>query len=389
MTIPTIRLRPKEEKRILSGHQWVFSNEIASIEGSPTAGEVVSVKRNNGGHIGFGFYNPQTLIAVRIFSKEYVEPDKEFVAGRITSALQLRETLFHSPFYRLIHSESDFLPGLIVERFGTLFSVQILSAAMEMRKEIIYGCLREMFDPAAIYERNEGSSRELEGLSQSRAIVYGQESTADYDENGVTFRINPFSGQKTGFYFDQRLNRIFSRELASGSSVLDLFSNEGGFALNMAHAGAGKVVAVDSSRPAINALQLNSELNGFKNVNAIADDVNSFLAKASEAGEKYDVVVSDPPSFTKNRKSVPAAKAGYRHLHESVFSVLKKGGILLTASCSHHIFRETFEEVIAAAAERSGRTLQLLHRAGASPDHPVLPGMPETEYLKFDAYRVL
>ncbi|MCL4539930.1 MAG: class I SAM-dependent rRNA methyltransferase [Bacteroidetes bacterium] len=388
MTIPIVRLKPKEERRILSGHLWVFSNEIAGIEGAPAVGDVVSVRKHGGVQIGYGFYNPQTLIAVRLFSKEYVEPDKLFFTSRITSALELRETLFHAPFYRLVHSESDFLPGLTIERFGTLFSVQILSAAMERRKDIIYDCLREMFDPAAIYERNEGSSRELEGLPPAREIVFGEERTVDYDENGVTFRINPLSGQKTGFYFDQRLNRIFSREFADHSSVLDLFSNEGGFALNLARAGSEKIVAVDSSQQAINNLLLNSELNGFKNVQGIVADVNSFLAKASASGEKYDVVVSDPPSFTKNRKSVPAAKAGYRHLHETIFSVLKKGGILLTASCSHHIFRETFEEVIATAAERAGRTLQLLHRAGASPDHPVLPGMPETEYLKFNVYRV-
>ncbi len=388
MTIPIVRLKPKENRRIQAGHLWVFSNEIATIEGTPTAGDVVEIRKHGGGPIGYGFYNPRTLIAVRLFSKEFVEPDKEFFMKRLSAALSLRNTLFDIPFYRLVHSESDFLPGLVVDRFGSLFSVQILSIAMERRKETIYECLHEMFSAEAIYERNESSSRELEGLPRSTSIVFGEDRTTDYREDGVTFRINPFRGQKTGFYFDQRLNRIFSRQFADRSSVLDLFSNEGGFAVNMAHSGAQTVVAVDSSAAAIENLRSNLKLNLLDNVQGITSDVNAYLAKAVASGERFDVVVCDPPSFTKNRKSVPTAKAGYRHLHESLYGVLKSGGILMTASCSHHIFRETFEEIIAAAADRTGRTLQLLHRAGASPDHPVLPGMPETEYLKFNVYRV-
>lgn len=388
MTIPTVRLKPKEDRRILAGHLWVFSNEIAGIEGTPAAGDVVEVRKHGGGQIGYGFFNPRTLIAVRIFSKELVEPGKEFFMKRLTDAFALREMLFHTPFYRLVFGESDFLPGLVIDRFGSLFSVQILSAAMERRKETVYECLHEMFTPEAIYERNESGSRELEGLARSSSIVFGEERTIDYDEDGVTFRINPFRGQKTGFYFDQRLNRISSRQFADRSAVLDLFSNEGGFAINMAHAGAQRVVAVDSSAAAIDSLRSNSELNGLENVQGIASDVNAFLVKAAASGEKFDVVVCDPPSFTKNRKSVPTAKAGYRHLHENLYGVIKRGGIVMTASCSHHIFRETFEEIVATAAEKTERKLQLLHRAGASPDHPVLPGMPETEYLKFNVYRV-
>lgn len=388
MTIPIVRLKRKEDGRILAGHLWVFSNEIAAIEGTPATGDVVEVRKHGGGLVGHGFYNPRTLIAVRLISKEFVEPNKEFFTKRLTDALALRETLFRTAFYRLVHSESDFLPGLVIDRFGSLLSVQILSAAMEMRKDIVYECLREMFAPEAIYERNESSARELEGLPRSSSIVFGEERTADYDEEGVTFRINPLRGQKTGFFFDQRLNRILSRKFADRSSVLDLFSNEGGFALNMAHSGGERVAAVDSSAAAIDNLRSNSKLNGLENVQATVSDVNAFLANSAVHGESFDVVICDPPSFTKNRKSVPAAKAGYRHLHESTFEVLKKGGILMTASCSHHIFRETFEGIVALAAERKGRTLQLLHRAGASPDHPVLPGMPETEYLKFNVYRV-
>ncbi len=388
MTIPQVRLKRKEENRLLAGHLWVFSNEIEKIDGSPSVGDVVDVRSSKNERLGYGFFNPSTLIAVRIFSREFVEPDVDFFANRLSSSLELRRRLFAVPFYRLVYGESDFLPGLIIDRFDSLFTVQIFSAAMERRKELIYEALKRIFSPTAIYERNESATRELEGLGQSKSIILGEDSTVDYDEDGVIFRINPFHGQKTGFYFDQRLNRIFSRRFAGGAEVLDLFSNEGGFTLNMSKAGAASVKSVDASEPAIDALRSNAGLNALTGIDAEPSDADLFLKKAATSGKKYDIVVCDPPSFTRNRKSVPAAKAAYRRLHESVFGILRPGGILLTASCSHHIFRQTFEDTIASAAQRSERTLQLLHRAGAAPDHPVLPAMPETEYLKFNAYRV-
>ena len=389
MTISIIRLKNKEEKRIVAGHLWVFSNEIGKIEGTPRVGEVVEVRSARNDLLGFGFYNPGTLISVRLFSKKFIEPDKKFYVERLSSALELRRRLFPSNFYRLAYGESDFLPGLIIDRFDTLFSVQIFSAGIEMRKEMVIEAIKEIFSPDAIYERNESQTRLLEGLQQTKAVVHGEEKSVDYDEDGVAFRINPYLGQKTGFYFDQRLNRIFSRRFAEGAKVLDLYSNEGGFALNLARSGAASVRAVDASEQAIASVRSNAELNQLPNIDAETSDVYDYLKRASAAGEKYDVVVCDPPSFTRNRKSVPAAKAAYRKLHEQLFGILRHEGILLTASCSHHIFRDTFEEVIASAAGRSGRTLQLLHRAGASPDHPILPSMPETEYLKFNAYRVI
>lgn len=389
MTIPVVRLKRKEENRILAGHLWVFSNEIEKVEGIPQIGDTVEVRSGKNLRLGFGFYNPKTLIAVRLYSKEFVEPDKDFFTARLRSATELRDRLFQSSFYRLAYGESDYLPGLIIDRFDSLFSVQIFSAAMERRKELIYDAIKELFSPAAIYERNESSTREIEGLPQSKSIVFGDEKTADYDEEGVLFRVNPFRGQKTGFYFDQRLNRIFSRRFGPGTEVLDLFSNEGGFALNLARAGAGRVHAVDSSEFAVKNLLANAELNGLDNVDAETCEANAFLEKSTRDGKKFDVVVCDPPSFTRNRKSVPTAKAAYRRLHETIFGLLKPQGILLTASCSHHIFRETFEDVIALVSQKAGRSIQLLYRGGASPDHPVLPSMPETEYLKFNAYRVL
>jgi 23S rRNA (cytosine1962-C5)-methyltransferase len=396
MICPVVRLKPKEDFRVLKGHAWVFSNEISKIEGEPSTGDVVDVRNAKNSQIGFGFYNSKSLIAVRIISsdqtpwgKEFVEPGKQFFIDRLQSASSFRQKIFESPFYRLAYGESDFLPGLIVDRFGDLFSVQILSAGIERRKNLVYDSIKELFSPLAIYERNDTPTRELEGLVQSRSVILGKEQTVEYEEAGVLFRINPFAGQKTGFYFDQRSNRIFARRFASGAEVLDLYSNEGGFALGMAHAGATEVTAIDSSSAAIEALMTNSRLNHLADVKADVSDAEEFLRRAIAAGKQFDVVASDPPSFTRNKKGVPSAKAGYRQLHKSIFSLLKPGGTLLTSSCSHHIFRETFEEIISEAAHKCGRALQLLHRAGAAPDHPVIPGMPETEYLKFNAYRVL
>ncbi len=389
MKSAVVKLKPKEDIRLQSGHLWVFSNEISKIEGNPAAGDVVEVVNSRNSSLGFGFYNPRTLIAVRILAKESTEPDRNFFNERIRSALSLRERLFTAPFYRLVYGESDLLPGLTVDRFGDLFSVQILSLGMETRKAMIYDAIKELFSPAAIYERNDSQTRELEGLPQSKSIVLGQEQTVEYHEDGVVFRINPSCGQKLGFYFDQRDNRIFSRRFASGSAVLDLFSNEGGFALNMAHAGAASVTAVDSSEDAIRNLSVNAGINKFGNVKPVVSDVHDYLEYALSRDETFDVVICDPPSFTKNRKSVPTAKAGYRQLHKSIFGLLRPGGFLLTASCSHHIFRETFDQVVSEAASKSGKRLQLLHRSGASPDHPVIPSMPETEYLKFSVYRML
>jgi len=388
MSVPIVRLKPKEDIRVRSGHLWVFSNEISKVEEAPSPGDVVEVRSSKDFPVGFGFFSPKTLIAVRIISKEYIDPQKEFFVNRLQTALSLREKFFGSPFYRLAYGESDFLPGLIVDRFDKLFSVQILSVGMEKKKALIYEAIQELFSPEAIFERNDSSTRELEGLDQSKSVVIGKEKTVDYEEEGVVFRINPFRGQKTGFYFDQRQNRIFSRKFAGDFKVLDLFSNEGGFALGMAYAGANEVTAVDSSQQALGNLVTNLQLNNLSNVKAVTADVNDYLKQISSANDKFDVVICDPPNYARSRKSVTAAKVGYKQLHKNIFNVLNPGGILLTASCSHHIFKETFEEIVMKTALKCGRTLQLLHRAGASPDHPILPQMPETDYLKFNAYKV-
>lgn len=386
MKTPIVTLRAKEERRLRKGHLWVFSNEILKIEGTAGVGDVVEVRDSRNNPLGYGFYNPRSLISVRIFSKEYVEPNIEFLIKRIDSALQLRKKIFSIPFYRVVHGESDFLPGLIIDRFGDIVSIQTYSAAFEQRKELVHQAVEEIFSPRAIYRRDESPTRILEGLEQTKSIVKGFEETVRYDEEGVVFNISPYRGQKTGFYFDQRFNRLMCRRFVKGGRVLDLYCNEGGFSLNAAFAGATQVIGVESSEYAVNKALDNIKSNQFKGVDVYLSDVDAYLDTLIRRKEMFDVVICDPPGFTKNKKSIPQAKSAYRKLHEKIFSLLSDGGILMTGSCSYHIYRETFEEIVSQAASDAGRGLQLLSRSGAAPDHPILTAMPETDYLKFNVY---
>jgi len=389
LNIPVVKLKSKEELRLRRGHQWVFSNEILDLEGTAGVGDVVEVRDSRNNLLGYGFFHPHSLISVRMFSKEYIEPNREFMISRIERALQLRKKIYKTPFYRVVHGESDLLPGLVIDRFEGVISIQTFSAAFELRKDLVHQAVEEIFSPRAIFRRDESPLRLLEGLEPTRSIVKGKEETLDYDEEGVHFGISPYHGQKTGFYFDQKLNRLICRRFVEGMRVLDLYCNEGGFSLNAAFAGAREVIGVESSEYAVNKARENIKSNQFSTVDVYLADVDNYLDTLIKRKERFDVVISDPPGFTKNKKSVPHAKAAYRRIHEKIFQILSEGGILMTSSCSHHIYRETFEGVVSEAASRTGRALQLLLRSGAAPDHPVLPGMPETEYLKFNIYSAL
>jgi len=386
----TIILRKKEDRRIIAGHPWVFSNEIQETYGAPAAGDVVEVRNAGGKPLGVGFYHPHSLIAVRLLSRSVEEIDGAFLRNRLLQAAALRARLFpDSQVYRVVHGEADFLPGLIVDRFGEYLSVQTFACGMDLRLQLLCDLLEDLFHPAGIIERNDVPVRTLEGLPMRSGVLRGSAGRTTYADNGIRFTVDLMSGQKTGFFLDQRLNRLLIREFSPGARVLDCFCNDGGFALHAAHAGATGVLGVDSSGEAIDRARANAQDNGLTAVQFEEKDVFTALAAMAGQSASYDVIVLDPPSFTRNRKSVPAAKKGYRDLHQLAFRVLSPGGILLTASCSHHILPETFVAVIQEAAVREGRSLQLLDWRGAAPDHPTLPGVPETGYLKFGVFRVL
>jgi len=384
-------LKPKEDRRLRAGHLWVFSNEVARHPANAVAGELVEVLSHGGEGLGTALYHPHSLITARLLGNGIADLDAAFFRERLARALRLREHLFPSETsYRLVHGESDDLPGLIVDKFGDNLAVQTVSAGMDARLPLIVEALRELLSPRAIIERNDTALRSYEELPQRTGVLWGDSlPETDIEENRVKYRINLLFGQKTGFFLDQKLNRRAAARFAPGRRVLDCFCNTGGFGLNAARAGALSVLGVDVSAEMIQQAKANTELNGFAQANWVQSDVFFFLEQAIERGDSYDLVILDPPSFTRNKKTVPSAKKGYRRLNELACQVLRPEGILVTASCSFHIYEEVFYEIVSEAALRVSRTLRLLDQRHQSPDHPILPAMPETRYLKLGIFQVI
>lgn len=384
-----LTLKRHEERRILAGHPWVFSNEIRDIAGSPKPGDIVELRDAGGICLGYGFYHPHSLIAFRLLCSSPEAVDAGFFAARFASARILRERLFPgSTFYRLVHGEGDFLPGLVIDRFNDHFVIQTLAAGMDMRLEAICDAIESVFHPLSIVERNESSLRTLEQLPPRKGVLRGTPSATEIVDEGVRFVVDTMTGQKTGFFLDQRLNRIAVRQFARGGRVLDCFCNDGGFALHVAAAGATSVLGLDSSADAIQRATRNAEVNQAEHVSFRQSDVFDALAGMASSEQRFDLIILDPPSFAKSKKNVTTAKKGYRDLHRAAFPLLERGGFLATASCSYHILPETFLDVVNATARECDRRLQQVIWQGASPDHPVLPGVPETQYLKFALFRV-
>jgi 23S rRNA (cytosine1962-C5)-methyltransferase len=386
-----IILKKNEERRLLSGHQWVFSNEIKSVEDSPLVGEIIDICRQDGKTIGIGFYNPHSLIAARFLSEEACEIDSQFFKQRIERALKLRKKIFPgSDVYRLVYGESDYLPGLIIDRYNQIFSVQTLSAGMDQRLPLICQALTKLFSPLSIIEKNESTLRSLEQLPTRKGFLLGNSSAVTIEEHGLKYSIDVLEGQKTGFYLDQRLNRVLFSRYCRDADVLDVFCNDGGFALNAANAGAKSVVAIDSSEPAIARVRSNIPLNGIPEgiISSEVSDALEYLQKAAADGKKFDAVNIDPPPYARNKKFIREALQGYFQINAAALALVKEGGIFASSSCSHHISEEDFLSTVHKAARSKGRNVRLLHFEGASPDHPVLIAMPETKYLKFAVFVV-
>lgn len=389
--LPTVRLKKFEQRRLLAGHLWVFSNEIGEVDAEAETGSVVRVEDAAHNLLGMGLYHQHSLIAVRMLTRKEETIDRAFLATRLAAANALRSALFPgSTAYRLAHGESDLLPGLLIDRYNDAFVVQILSAGMQRFQDDILGILRDDFAARVVIARNDSSLRVLEGLSAENATLLGEPAPVVISDGIVEFEIDLVEGQKTGFFFDQRENRKAIRPFCANARVLDCHTNIGGFALHAATAGAREVIGVDSSERAIAAAGANAERNGVDGVCTwLRDDAHTVLKRFADARERFDVVVLDPPAFAKSKKSLKAAITAYEELQTLGLLLVREGGVLATSSCSHHVTRELFDEIIATASSRTRKRLQILERRGAAGDHPALSGMPETEYLKFVIGRVV
>jgi 23S rRNA (cytosine1962-C5)-methyltransferase len=383
-----IYLKKNEERRLNIGHQWIFSNEIEKFEGDILDGGISEIYSARNEYLGKGFYNKHSLIAYRHLTDSQEEIDESFLRKRIKTAEQHRLKIYPDrQSYRLCNSESDFLPGLIIDKFDNMFSIQIFSKGMECFKETIVNILKNDFNADLIIEKNDNELRVLEGLEKMQNILFKKDDNIlEYNIvsiDDIKYNIDMMNGQKTGFYLDQYFNRMKIRTYVSeNSAVLDLFCNEGGFALNAAFAGCRDITAVDSSEHSITQAKKNAELNGFPGIEFIKDDVNDYFDKIFQSKQKFNVIVLDPPSFTKSKKNVPSAVKGYIELNYKAMRLLHKNSFLFTYSCSHHISESAFEDILVKAAAQAKRRIQIIDFANCTYDHPVLPQMSETKYLK-------
>lgn len=381
-----LTLKPNEEERLNRGHLWVFSNELSAIPKTVPPGSLALLHSSKGKVIGIGFYNPNSLISFRLLAREPRPIDADFFKARLSAALERRKRwLGEARSFRLCFGESDGLPGLVVDKYEDVLVLEVLSAGMECHLESICAALTGLLKPAAIHARNEHSARALEGLpSESVTLAGTLPERVVIEEGGLKFVVALGSGQKTGFYFDQRDNRLAAAAMAKGRNVLDLYCYTGGFALHAARAGALRVVAVDSSGPALELARESAKLNGLESKVMFEEgDADGILEEYSTARRQLmpDMVLIDPPSLVPARKHLPQAIKAYVRLNANAMRILSGGGIVISSSCSHHVSREAFVDILRQSAGRAQKQARLMELRGAGKDHPVLLTMPETEYL--------
>jgi 23S rRNA (cytosine1962-C5)-methyltransferase len=384
---PSVILLPGRNRRAAGGHPWIYSNEIRMDAAAKALapGSLVTVRRADESALGVAMFNPHMLIAARLLDRDAARPiGRRFFLRRIERALKLRERLFDTPYYRLVHAEADGLPGLVVDRFGTVLVIQSNAAGMARLEPLVLETLGDLLRPEAIVLRNDSPARALEGLPLETTVVVGKlNGSVAVDENGAVFRADLIAGQKTGWFFDQRDNRRFVAALARGARVLDLYCFTGGFAVQAARAGATAIVGIDRSEPALALAADAAALNGvsesctFRRGETFAE-----AARLAGTAERFDIVIADPPAFAKSRREVPAALRGYRKLARLAASVTATGGILFLASCSFNVGAEEFAEAVRRGLADAGRAGRILRVAGADADHPIHPALSETSYLK-------
>ncbi|HWU54784.1 MAG TPA: class I SAM-dependent rRNA methyltransferase [Rhizomicrobium sp.] len=388
MSRKTIIVPKGQRSRARDGSPWIFSNEIRMDPAAKAlaAGTVVNVRGEDGRELGTGYFNPKSLIAVRLLAEGCdAVIDAGFFVQRLRRALALRDALYDRLFYRLFHAEGDGVPGLVIDRFDDTVTVQIGTAGMERQIDAIAAALDEVLGPRTVILRNDAPSRALEGLESYVKTLKGEGRRIAVEENGARYIADLTEGQKTGWYYDQRDNRAFVARLAKGKTVLDAYSYTGGFGILAAKAGAKEVVCLDSSAPALALAEESARANAVT-VKPVKADVFEELERLKAAGERFDIVLADPPPFVKSKKDLePGAKA-YRKLARLAADVTAPGGLLMVASCSHNIAPERFAQECAQGLLRAGRRAAMIHQAGAGPDHPVHPLLPESAYLKAIAY---
>ncbi len=370
-----------------NGYLWIFSNEISGKLSEFETGEIVKVYLNNGKFYCIGYINPRSLIAIRIISFKDTEINKDFLKKKIKNAIDYRKNLgyFYCDGCRIFFSESDFLPGLIIDKYKNYLVIQTLTAGIEKIFPLIREAIIELLKPKAIILKNDSSFRTYEGLEQYTKVDYGRcDNLQIISEQGVKYYVDLLEGQKTGFFLDQKLNRLYLREILKNKNykkILDCFSYSGGWALSASTVFNGQIICVDSSDKAIQLIKKNADLN-HKKITAIKKDVFEFLKEAYINKEKFDCIILDPPAFIKSRSKIKEGLKGYKEINQRAMRILSNGGLLITASCSHHMQREIFIELLRECSKDTKRNFRILHMGSQAPDHPVLLTMPETEYLK-------
>ena len=386
----TAYLVPGREKRVYSGHPWVFRSDIARVEGDFTPGDVVSVMSSRGRFLAKAFYNPQSQIALRIMSLKDEPIDRAFIFRRVHEAVAYRRSFADLRSCRMIFAESDRLPALIVDSFGDVLVLQCLALGMERFKQDVVDALVEELHPMGIWERNDVPVRRLEGLEQTTGLLYGQvPDRVEMVENGVRFLVDVKEGQKTGFFLDQKENRAAIAPFVKGKTVLDCFTHTGSFALHAGHYGASDVTGVDISAYACEFATENARLNHLEDrVHFVEANAFDLLAQQSRDGVKYDVVILDPPAFTKTRSAIESATRGYKEINLRAMKMVRPGGYLITCSCSQHILPDAFMKIVLDAAHDARVHLRQVEYRTQGRDHPILPAAPETQYLKCGIFQV-
>ena len=394
-SLPTVILKPGEADRIVAGHPWIYHGEILRVTQPPADGGLVQVKDHRQRLIGTGFFNSKSKIVVRVLSPERVAVDEKFFEERIRAALAVRQK--HLPgatSFRVVNAESDFLSGLIVDKYEDVLVLQISSLGMDQRKALIVAALQKIFSPRAILERSDMASRKFEGLAEANGILAGELSgSVSVNLNGLKFETDLVAGHKTGLYLDQQANYLAVSQFAKDAQVLDCFSFLGGFGLHAARAGAAHVHLLDQSADAIAASERNAAANGlaekcsFEAINVFDWlKANTAVNPHERVIPRFDLIILDPPSFTRNRASVPDALRGYKEIHLRALKLLRPGGVLATFCCSHHVSAELFQDTLLSAAFDTRNILRRVATYAQSPDHPIIPMIPETEYLKGFAF---